>query len=219
MDHVICTHKPSKDVEGERTVRRLGRWAELNEVELIAIPCGHEKTPDYNAEFPCGMNVIIEVKEICIPFESVRDDDGSIYNRILHEPTADLKDIAKPLRTKIRSANKQLRWYSAGGTPTLTLIGTWNPCIERAVIDPISIRFAITGDNRIQLNGTPFILQGQSGGRELGSNMNTSTSGLGVFDRRDEEGRESTISVFDHENPKVRIPRGLAGFVYQELWN
>ena len=187
-------------------------WAEENKVNLTEIPSESIPTPDYRAEFPEGTVLIIEVKEICRPFESVSEESGEIVNQLCQEGVSDLKDLAKPLRAKIKSANKQLRPHSDKGIPTLTLIGVWNPFIE-SELD--FLPFAITGDNRIRLGGTPFILQGKSGGKELGGEMNTSTSGVGRFVGVYPDEVPLSILVFDHENPKVAIPRGLPGFSYQ----
>ncbi len=181
-------------------------------MNLTEIPSETSPAPDFRAESPGRIGLIIEVKEIWRPFESVLEDSGEIVNRVCQPGVIDLEDLAKPLRQETKSANKQLRSYSDEGVATLTLIGVWNPCIE-AVLD--FLPFATSGDNRIRLGGTPFILQGESGGRELGGEMNTSTSGVARF--VDVYPIELPLSslVFDHENPRVPIPRGLAGFRYQ----
>ena len=212
MSSVICRHEPREEEKGQRTVRLLHRWAEENEVDLTEIPSEAGPTPDFQAEFPDGTDLIIEVKEICRPFESVLEDSGEIVNRVCQENVVDLKDLAKPLREKIKSANRQLRSYSDEGVATLTLIGVWNPCIE-SELDFLAL--ATSGDNRIRLGGTPFILQGESGGKELGGEMNTSTSGVGRFVGVFPNEAPLSILVFDHENPKVAIPRGLRGLCYQ----
>lgn len=175
MSSVICRHEPREEEKGKRTVGLLHQWAEENKVNLTEIPSESSPTPDYRAEFPEGIVLIIEVKEVCLPFESVREDSGEIVNRLCQEGVVDLKDLARPLRAKIKSANKQLRPYSDEGVATLTLIGVWNPCLE---FELDFLPLATTGDNRIRLGGTPFILQGKSGGQELGGKMNTSTSGV-----------------------------------------
>ena len=212
MSSVICRHEPREEEKGQRSVGLLRRWAEENKVNLTEIPSESSPTPDFRAEFPDGTVLIIEVKEICRPFESVREDSGEIVNRVCQESVSDLKDLAKPLRAKIKSANKQLRSYSDEGVATLTLIGVWNLCIE-SELDFLPL--ATSGDNRIRLGGTPFILEGKSGGKELGGEMNTSTSGVGRFVGVYPDEVPLSILVFEHENPKVPIPCGLPGFSYQ----
>jgi len=174
-------------------------------VNLTEISSETSPTPDFRAESPGGAGLIMEVKEICRPFESVLEDSGEIVNRACQPGVIDLQDLARPLREKIKSANKQLRSYSDEGVATLTLLGVWNPCIE-AVLD--FLPFATSGGNRIRLGGTPFILQEESGGKELGGEMNTSTSGLGRFVDAYPIELPLSILVLDHENPKV--PRRVA---------
>lgn len=209
MSSVIGRYEPSVEEKGQRTVGLLCRWAEDNKVDLTEIPPEAGPTPDFRAELPDGTVLAVEVKEICHSFESVLEDSGEIVNRVCQEGVIDLKDLAKPHRKKIKSANRQLRSYSDEGVATLTLIGVWNPCIE-SVLDYLPL--ATSGDNRIRLDGTPFILQGISGGKELGGEMNTSTSAVGRFVGVFPGEGPLSILVFEHENPKVPIPRGLPGF-------
>ena len=66
--------KPPKDYGRQKqiTITRFERWAQAHEVTLENIPKENgKKTADYKAIFPDAdeTNVIIEVKEIVIPFE------------------------------------------------------------------------------------------------------------------------------------------------------
>lgn len=71
MGSVIGRHEPREEEKGQRTVRLLRRWAEDNKVNLTQIPSEPSPTPDFRAEFPDDTALIVEVKEICRPFESV----------------------------------------------------------------------------------------------------------------------------------------------------
>lgn len=141
----MVTMRPPKDYASRKqeTISRLERWAQNHNVELIPIPRQPEvKTPDYRAVFrDADITLIVEVKEIVIPFNVSPDHGGVIEISEKGRPGESFKS-ADSVRQKIRQARPQLKPYASEGYPTLLLIGMWTPVLdERLTMDvPIAMK-------------------------------------------------------------------------------
>ena len=211
--------RPPKDYSKRKqdTLKRLERWARDYGVSLEHIPEQKgTKTADFRAIFPDSerTNVIIEVKEIAIPFEI--NDEGII--EVIETGSPDRRfQSADPVRQKIRAARDQLKPYADAGCPTLLLVGMWTRALDERLHWDIPIAM-IGGGPRVSLNvnGLPKyeIVSTAQGGRQAADNTNRSISALGRFERGKPNGSPETIIVYRHNNPQVRFDGELRGIQY-----
>lgn len=205
----------------QRTIGRLEKWAEQNDVVLEPIEeLQGSATADYKAIFPDDeeQEIVVEVKEIAMEFE-VKDVNGI--------PTINLSgDVdgqgrwtgANPVRNQIKKAGKQLQPYAACGQATLLLIGVWNQVIDRDLFLPLEIPNAMLGGGpRLALGNSGLVVESVArGGSQAAGNVNRSISAIGRFECfeerkiRESDDREGMI-IYRHDNPRVVFPQGLPG--------
>ena len=211
--------RPPKDYSKRMqvTLKRLERWSLDYGVSLEHIPTQEAtKTADFRAIFPDSerTNVIIEVKEIAIPFEINKEEVIEVCEA---GPPDGRFQSADAVRRKIRAARDQLKPYADTGCPTLLLLGMWSPALDVRLDWDIPIAM-LGGGPRISLNvnGLPMyeIVSTARGGRQAADNTNRSISAVGRFERGKPNLFPETLVVYRHNNPRVQLDVDLPGIQY-----
>ena len=215
----IPIEPPKKtSVTEQRTIRRLKAWASEWNIVLDRIPEDPRKrTPDYRLIFPNPLSteLIVEVKELQTSFEvnpkevvAMIPKRGGSGNR--YQP-------ANTIRNKIQSARSQLKPFASNGYPTLLLIGYWNSILDPLLQTDIPIAM-YGGGPRIKLEGTPYkLISTARGGRQVADNTNRSISAIGRLESNKNRSSSQIVVLYDHNNPRIKIPTGLPGVVRCEF--
>ena len=220
---MVTIQPPKNDANRKQeTISRLERWAQNHNVQLIPIPeRSGVKTPDYRALFRgVGITLIVEVKEIVIPFD-VSPEHGGVICIPEKGRHGDKFKSADSVRRKIRDAQPQLKPYATQGYPTLLLVGMWTPVLdERLIMDiPIAMK---GGGPRVDIEDAGLqIVSIAQGGRQVAGDTNQSISGIGRFENRRERnlktGHSEEMVVYRHDNPLVEFPNNAPGIRFQSL--
>jgi hypothetical protein len=220
----MVTIRPPKDYANrkQKTIARLERWAENHNVQLINIPKQTGvKTPDYRAVFrDVGITLIVEVKEIVIPFD-VSPEHGGVICIPEKGAHGERFKSADSVRYKIGDAQPQLKPYTSQGYPTLLLIGMWNPVLDGRLIMDIPIAMKGGGPRVVIEDAGLQIVSIAQGGIKASGDTNRSISGIGRFENRRERNRKTEgsgeIVVYRHDNPLVEFPDDAPGIKFQSL--
>ena len=216
----VCSRYRPKEPSGE-VEKNLRRWSDRwnVKVEKIDEQFGHMgKVPDVRLCWTeaLGVTIIAEIKEIVSPYCMVSTKDGGlVVRRCSNSGKSGMKEIANPIRNKIRKAAPQLRAEAWEGLPTLMIVGHWRSVLDQFM--DVEIPWAMKGgEHELHVNGSGWnmVLVGpETGGRQMWNEMNTSVSGIGRFVGPwcGKEFPEPMLRVFRHNNPGVRIPEGLPG--------
>ena len=204
--------------------RDLGIWAKRwnVQVERVDLEDGRGgRKPDVllTWNYPEGPKLIAEIKEIVVPFCSLRTEDGEMSLAMCRETkTTILKQEAKRVRNKINRAAAQLKPASGEGIPTLLVVGYWTPVLGQFL--DFEIAWAVRGgEHRIRISaegGSYDLVAPETGGRKAWGDVNRSISGvariMGPWHGVDH--RTPKLRVFPHNEPNVGVPRRLPRVEY-----
>jgi hypothetical protein len=167
-----------------------------------------------------GITLIVEVKEIVIPFD-VSPEHGGVICIPEKGAHGERFKSADSVRYKIGDAQPQLKPYTSQGYPTLLLIGMWNPVLDGRLIMDIPIAMKGGGPRVVIEDAGLQIVSIAQGGIKASGDTNRSISGIGRFENRRERNRKTEgsgeIVVYRHDNPLVEFPDDAPGIKFQSL--